>query len=64
MKVFNKKGFAALAAVALLAAACGGSTTEGKTLMQKNLLYIVARARFGGQLETGSAAAIVSDAQA
>ncbi|MFZ9883184.1 MAG: branched-chain amino acid ABC transporter substrate-binding protein [Candidatus Limnocylindrus sp.] len=32
MKVFNKKGFAALAAVALLAAACGGSTTEGKTL--------------------------------
>jgi len=31
MKVFNKKGFAALAAVAILAAACGGSTT-GKTL--------------------------------
>ena len=26
MKVFNKKGFAALAAVALLAAACGGAT--------------------------------------
>jgi branched-chain amino acid transport system substrate-binding protein len=33
MKVFNKKGFAALAAVALLAAACGGATeTTGKTL--------------------------------
>ncbi|MFM8813864.1 MAG: branched-chain amino acid ABC transporter substrate-binding protein, partial [Candidatus Limnocylindrus sp.] len=32
MKVFNKKGFAALAAVALLAAACGGSTSEAKTL--------------------------------
>jgi len=31
MKVFNKKGFAALAAVAILAAACGGST-GGKTL--------------------------------
>ena len=34
MKVFNKKGLAALAAVAILAAACGGSTasTAGKTL--------------------------------
>ena len=32
MKVFNKKGFAALAAVAILAAACGGSSTTGKTL--------------------------------
>ncbi|MFM8629697.1 MAG: ABC transporter substrate-binding protein, partial [Candidatus Limnocylindrus sp.] len=33
MKVFNKKGFAALAAAALLAAACGGATeTTGKTL--------------------------------
>ena len=31
MKVFNKKGFVALAAVALLAAACGGSGS-GKTL--------------------------------
>lgn len=39
-------------------------TTEGKTLMSKNLMYIVARARFGGQLETGSAAAVVTDAQA
>ena len=34
MKVFNKKGLSALAAVAILAAACGGSTasTAGKTL--------------------------------
>jgi hypothetical protein len=34
MKVFNKKGLSALAAVAILAAACGGSTasTTGKTL--------------------------------
>ena len=34
MKVFNKKGLAALAAVAILAAACGGSeaSTAGKTL--------------------------------
>ena len=34
MKVFNKKGLSALAAVAILAAACGGSSasTAGKTL--------------------------------
>jgi len=32
MKVFNTKGFAALAAAALLAAACGGATETGKTL--------------------------------
>jgi len=32
MKVSNKKGFVALAAIALLAAACGGSTGGGKTL--------------------------------
>ena len=34
MKVFNKKGLSALAAVAILAAACGGSTasTAGKSL--------------------------------
>jgi len=32
MKVFNKKGFVAVAAVALLAAACGGSSSVGKNL--------------------------------
>ena len=33
MKVFNKKGFAALAAAALLAAACGGGSSTSKELI-------------------------------
>lgn len=40
------------------------STTEGKELTRKNLMLIVAKSRYGGQLEDGSAAAITSDAQA
>jgi HK97 family phage major capsid protein len=40
------------------------STTEGKTLVRQNMLLISARARYGGQLEDGAAAAVVTDAQA
>lgn len=39
-------------------------TTEGRTLTRSNLLLILMRARYGGQLEDGLAGAIVSTAQA
>lgn len=38
-------------------------TTEGKELVRNNLMLMTARARFGGQLEDGGAAAICTDAQ-
>lgn len=38
-------------------------TTEGKELVRDNLMLITARARYGGQLEDGSAAAVMTDAQ-
>jgi HK97 family phage major capsid protein len=38
-------------------------TTEGKELVRNNLMLMTARARFGGQLEDGGAAAICADAQ-
>ena len=38
-------------------------TTEGKELVRGNLALITARARYGGQLEDGGAAAVISDAQ-
>lgn len=34
------------------------ATTEGQTLVRKNLMMITARARYGGQLEDGAAAAV------
>lgn len=40
------------------------STTEGQTLVRKNLLMISARGRWGGQLEDGGAAAYSSTMQA
>jgi HK97 family phage major capsid protein len=40
------------------------SSTEGTTLIRRNMLLITARGRFGGQLEDGAAAAVMSDAQA
>lgn len=40
------------------------ATTEGQTLVRKNLLMISARARWGGQLEDGGAAAYSSTMQA
>jgi len=39
-------------------------TTEGKELTRNNLMLMTARARYGGQLEDGSAAAVITDAQA
>ena len=39
------------------------TTTDGKTLMLDNLMLITARARYGGQVEDGSAFAITPDAQ-
>ncbi len=39
-------------------------SSEGRTLMRSNLLMIVARARFGGQLEDGLAGILISDMQA
>jgi len=39
------------------------SSTEGTTLIRRNMLLITARARFGGQVEDGSAFAVMSDAQ-
>lgn len=38
-------------------------TTEGKELVRNNLMLITARARFGGSLEDGAAAAYCADAQ-
>lgn len=38
-------------------------TTEGKELVRGNLALITARARYGGQLEDGAAAAVMIDAQ-
>jgi HK97 family phage major capsid protein len=40
------------------------ATTEGQTLVRKNLLMISARSRWGGQLEDGAAAAYSSTMQA
>lgn len=40
------------------------ATTEGQTLVRKNLMMISARARWGGQLEDGGAAAYSSTMQA
>lgn len=39
-------------------------TTEGKTLTRLNQMLLTARARYGGQLETGSAAAVSTTMQA
>jgi HK97 family phage major capsid protein len=39
------------------------SSTEGTTLIRRNMLLITARARFGGQVEDGAAFAVMSDAQ-
>jgi HK97 family phage major capsid protein len=39
------------------------ATTEGKELVRANQMLITARARFGGQLEDGNAAAVMADAQ-
>jgi HK97 family phage major capsid protein len=39
------------------------TTTEGKELTLDNLLLITARARYGGQIEDGSAFAVSTDAQ-
>lgn len=38
-------------------------TTEGKELVRNNLMLMTARARYGGQLEDGGAAAVMADAQ-
>lgn len=38
-------------------------STEGRTLIRNNYLLISARARFGGQLEDGNAAAVQADGQ-
>lgn len=38
-------------------------TTEGKELVRNNFMMISARARFGGQLEDGNAAAVQADGQ-
>lgn len=38
-------------------------TTEGKELVRNNFMLITARARYGGQLEDGAAAAVMTDAQ-
>jgi HK97 family phage major capsid protein len=38
-------------------------TTEGQTLVRGNLMMISARARYGGQIETGSAAAVTTNSQ-
>lgn len=38
-------------------------TTEGDYLARRNLMLLVARARFGGQIEDGSAFAVISDGQ-
>lgn len=38
-------------------------STEGDTLMRSNLMLLVARARFGGQIEDGNAFAVCTDAQ-
>lgn len=38
-------------------------TTEGKELVRNNLMLMTARARYGGQLEDGNAAAVMADAQ-
>jgi HK97 family phage major capsid protein len=38
-------------------------TTEGSTLTRKNLMLLTARARYGGQLEDGGAAAVCADGQ-
>ncbi len=40
------------------------TSTEGETLMLSNLMLIIARARYGGQLERGAAAAVVTTAEA
>ena len=39
------------------------ATSEGQTLVRKNLMMVSARARFGGQLEDGAAAAVCTDGQ-
>lgn len=39
-------------------------STEGKELIRNNLMLITARARFGGQLEDGNAAAVTVNGQA
>lgn len=39
-------------------------TTEGKELVRNNLMLMTARARYGGQMEDGAAAAVMADAQA
>ena len=38
-------------------------TTEGQTLVRNNLMMISARARYGGRLEDGGAAAVMTSAQ-
>lgn len=38
-------------------------TTEGKELVRNNFMLITARARYGGQIETGSAVAITTNGQ-
>lgn len=38
-------------------------TIEGKDLVRDNLMLMTARARYGGQLEDGAAAAVMTDAQ-
>lgn len=38
-------------------------TTEGKELVRNNMMLLTARARYGGQLEDGGAAAVMADAQ-
>ncbi len=40
------------------------TTTEGRTLVRANEMMVSLRARFGGQLEDGNAAAVVTDALA
>lgn len=40
------------------------TTTEGTTLMRRNMWLFIARARFGGQIEDGNAAGVVTTAQA
>lgn len=38
-------------------------TTEGKELVRNNFMLLTARARYGGQLEDGAAAAVITDMQ-
>lgn len=40
------------------------TSTEGKTLMRDNLMLMLARFRFGGQVEDGAAWTVATDAQA